>query len=215
MAENLFETHYDVTKKSKIKRFYETNKILIFIVIFIFLFSFASIGFYLNNRENKIILLSNNYIEAKVLLENGKKEEATKILKNIILANNKSYSALSLFLILNESLITDEVELTSLFNHILENNKFNKEINNLIIFKKALFQSNFVNQEELLEALKPLTTIETLWKPHALLLLGDYFFAKKEYSEAKKVYLQVLSLKNLHNELYKQARSQLIFITNE
>ena len=83
MVENLFETHYDVTKKSKIKRFYETNKILIFIVIFIFLFSFASIGFYLNNRENKIILLSNNYIEAKVLLENGKKEEATKILKNV------------------------------------------------------------------------------------------------------------------------------------
>jgi len=92
MVENLFETHYDVTKKSKIKRFYETNKILIFIVIFIFLFSFASIGFYLKNRENKIILLSNNYIEAKVLLENGKKEEATNILKNIILANNKSYS---------------------------------------------------------------------------------------------------------------------------
>ena len=28
MAENLFETDYDVTKKSKLKRFYEENKIL-------------------------------------------------------------------------------------------------------------------------------------------------------------------------------------------
>ena len=215
MAENLFETHYDVKKKSKIKRFYETNKILIFIVIFIFLFSFASIGFYLKNRENKIILLSNNYIEAKVLLENGEKEEATKILKNIILANNKSYSALSLFLILNESLITDEVELTSLFNHILENNKFNKEIKNLIIFKKALFQSNFVNELELLEAVKPLINTETIWKPHALLLLGNYFASKKEYSKAKEFFAQILSLRGLHKDLYAQARSRLVFITND
>ena len=214
MVENLFETHYDVTKKSKIKRFYETNKILIFIVIFIFLFSFASIGFYLNNRENKIILLSNNYIEAKVLLENGKKEEATKILKNIILANNKSYSTLSLFLILNESLITDEVELTSLFNHILENNKFNREIKNLIIFKKALFQSSFINESELLEVIKPLLNTETVWKPHALLLLGDYFFSKKEFIKAKEFYTQILYLKNLHEELYKYAKFQLGMINN-
>ena len=215
MVENLFETHYDVTKKSKIKRFYETNKILIFIVIFIFLFSFASIGFYLKNRENKIILLSNNYIEAKVLLENGKKEEATNILKNIILANNKSYSALSLFLILNESLITDEVELTSLFNHILENNKFNKEIKNLIIFKKALFQSSFINESELLEVTKPLLNTETVWKPHALLLLGDYFFSKKEFIKAKEFYTQILYLKNLHEEFYKYAKFQLGMTNND
>ena len=214
MAENLFETHYDVTKKSKIKRFYEANRILIFIVIFIFLFSLASIGLYLKNRENKIILLSNNYIEAKVLLENGKKEEATNVLKNIILANNSSYSTLSLFLILNGSLITDEVELTSLFNHILENNKFNKEIKNLIIYKKALFQSSFINESELLEVIKPLVNTETVWKPHALLLLGDYFFAKKEFIKAKEFYTQILYLKNLHEELYKYAKFQLGMINN-
>ena len=214
MAENLFETHYDVTKKSKIKRFYEANRILIFIVIFIFLFSLASIGLYLKNRENKIILLSNNYIEAKVLLENGKKEEATNVLKNIILANNSSYSTLSLFLILNGSLITDEVELTSLFNHILENNKFNKEIKNLIIFKKALFQSSFINESELLEVIKPLLNTETVWKPHALLLLGDYFFSKKEFIKAKEFYTQILYLKNLHEELYKYTKSQLGMINN-
>ena len=214
MAENLFETHYDVTKKSKIKRFYEANRILIFIVIFIFLFSLASIGLYLKNRENKIILLSNNYIEAKVLLENGKKEEATNVLKNIILANNSSYSTLSLFLILNGSLITDEVELTSLFNHILENNKFNKEIKNLIIYKKALFQSSFINESELLEVIKPLLNTETVWKPHALLLLGDYFFFKKEFIKAKEFYTQILYLKNLHEELYKYVKLQLGMINN-
>ena len=35
MNENLFETRYDVTKKSRLKEFYEVNKILIYLVILI------------------------------------------------------------------------------------------------------------------------------------------------------------------------------------
>ena len=112
-------------------------------------------------------------------------------------------------------MIVDQLELSSLFDHVLENNKFEEEIKNLIIFKKALFQSHFVSELELLEALKPLINTETVWKPHALLLLGDYFASKKEYLKAKEFYVQILSLKNLHKELYNHARSQLIFITND
>ena len=215
MAENLFETHYDVTKKSKIKRFYEANKILIFLIILAIVTSFALIGFYLNKRENKIILLSNNYIEAKVLLENGKENEAKNILKNIIIANNSTYSTLSLFLVLNENLITNEEELSYLFNHVLENNKFKKEIRNLIIYKKALFQSNFVNESELIEVLKPLVNTETIWKPHALLLLGDYFFSKREFLKAKEFYTLTLSLKNLDEELHDYVKLQLGAIVND
>ena len=72
-------------------------------------------------------------------------------------------------------MIVDQEELLNLFNHVLENNKFEKEVQNLIIFKKALFQSNFVSELELLETVKPLINNETLWKPHALLLLGRLF----------------------------------------
>jgi len=105
--------------------------------------------------------------------------------------------------------------LSHLFNHVLENNKFKKEIQNLIIFKKALFQSNFVNELELLEAVNPLINTETIWKPHALLLLGNYFASKKEYSKAKEFFAQILSLRGLHKDLYAQARSRLVFITND
>lgn len=215
MEENLFQTQYEVTKKSKIKRFYEANKILIFLIILAIVTSFALIGFYLNKRENKIILLSNNYIEAKVLLENGKENEAKNILKNIIIANNSTYSTLSLFLVLNENLITNEEELSYLFNHVLENNKFKKEIRNLIIYKKALFQSNFVNESELIEVLKPLVNTETIWKPHALLLLGDYFFSKREFLKAKEFYTLTLSLKNLDEELHDYVKLQLGAIVND
>ena len=215
MNENLFEARYDVTKKSKIKKFYESNKILIFSTILVLIIAIASVSFYSEFKEKKKTLLADNYIEAKVYLENGDKNIAKDILITIIFANNSTYSTLSLFLILNENLIVDREELLRLFNHVLENNKFEKEVQNLIIFKKALFQSNFVSELELLETAKPLINNETLWKPHALLLLGNYFVSKKEYLKAKEFYTQILSLRGLHKELYEQARSQLVFIAND
>ena len=215
MNENLFEAQYDVTKKSKFKKFYEANKILIFLAVLIIIIASASVSFYLETKEKKNIYLSDNYLTAKVYLKNGDRNKAKSVLKTVIFANNSTYSTLSLFLILNENLIADQEELSNLFDHVLENNKFEKEIKNLIIFKKALFQSNFVSELELLEAVKPLINTDTIWKPHALLLLGDFFASKKEYVKAKEFYMQILSLKNLHNELYNQARSQLIFITHD
>ena len=215
MNENLFEAQYDVTKKSKLKKFYETNKILIFSAILILIIVIASVSFYSESKEKKKILLSDNYLTAQVYLENGDKNKAKSVLKTVIFSNDSTYSTLSLFLILNENLIVDQGELSNLFDHVLENNKFEKEVKNLIIFKKALFQSNFVSELELLDAVKPLINTETVWKPHALLLLGDYFASKKEYLKAKEFYVQILSLKNLHKELYNHARSQLIFITND
>ena len=215
MNENLFEARYDVTKKTKLKKFYETNKILIFSTILILIIAIVSVIFYSETKEKKKILLSDKYLSAKIYLENGDRNKVKNILKTIIFANDSTYSTLSLFLILNENLIVDQSELSNLFVHVLENNKFEKEIENLIIFKKALFQSNFVSELELLEAVKQLVNTETIWKPHALLLLGDYFASKKEYLKAKEFYMQILFLKNLHKELYNHARSQLIFITND
>ena len=215
MNENLSEVQYDPTRKSKLKKFYEANKILIFSFILALIIVLASVSFYSEIKEKKKTLFSDNYIEAKVYLENNDRNKAINILKTIIFANDGTYSVLSLFLILNENLIVDQEELSNLFDHVLENNKFEKEIKNLIIFKKALFQSNFVSELELLEAVNPLINTKSLWKPHALLLLGDYFVYKKEYLKAKEFYLQILSLKNLHKELREQARSQLVFITND
>ena len=214
MNENLFEAKYDITKKSKLKRFYESNKILIFSSIFVLVIFIGSFNFYLTNKEKKKILLSENYVQAKIYLENGNKDKAISILKKVIFANDSTYSTLCFFLILNENLVTDYKELSILFDHLLDNNKFEKEVKNLLIYKKALFNSNFIRESELLEDIKPLINTETVWKPHALLLLGDYFVSKKEYLKAKEFYMQILSLKNLHEELYNQARSQLMFITN-
>ena len=215
MAENFFEAQYDVTKKSKIKKFYESNKILIFSSILILIISFGSLSFYLESKESKKILLSENYVQAKFYLENGNKSEALNTLKKVIFANDSTYSTLSFFLILNQNLISDYKEISILYDHLLENNKFEKELRNLLIYKKALFISNSIIESELLETMKPLLNTDTLWKPHALLLLGDYFMSKGENIKAIEFYQQILSINNLHKDLYNQAKSQLVIITHE
>ena len=136
-------------------------------------------------------------------------------LKEVIFANDPVYSTLSLFLILNHNLIVDYKEISLLFDHLLENSKFEKELRNLLIYKKALFNSNFVSESELLETIKPLLNTDTLWKAHGLKLLGDYFMSKGEKIKAIEFYQQILSINNLHKDLYDQARSQLVAIAHE
>jgi tetratricopeptide (TPR) repeat protein len=215
MNENLFETQYDVTKKSKFRRLYDANKLLIFSTLFVLIITSISFSFYTVSREKKQILLADNYMVAIFYLQNNERDKGRKILKEIILANNRTYSTLSLFLILDEDLVDDQREISNLFDYLLANNKFEQEVKNLIIFKKTLFLSNFANELEMVENAKQLINTNTLWKPHALLLLGDYFSSKKQYLKAKEFYVQILSLQNLNIELYEQARSQLLVITND
>jgi len=210
MSENLFEAQYDITKKSKIKKFFDSNKIFIYSSVIILIIVIVSLNFYLANKQSKKITLSENYIQAKLYLESESKTEALKILKEIFFANDSTYSTLSFFLMLNQNLINDRDEISSLFNHLLENNKFDKDLKNLLIYKKALFNANFVEESELLENIKPLLNSESLWKPHALLLLGDFFTLQGQKLKATEFYKQILLINNLQKDFYDQARSRLV-----
>ena len=214
MADDLFEARYDLTKKSKLKRFYESNKILIYTSVLLLLILFGSVSYFLDSKEKKRIVISENYIQSKIYLEKGNKQKAIKILKDIIFANDPTYSALSLFLILNQNLINDNNEISNLFDHVLSNNKYDKEIRNLLIYKKALYNSNYMNESELLKEIKLLVNNDSIWRPYALLLLGDYFMSKNEYSKAKDFYTKILSINNLQKDIHDQAKYQLKYIAN-
>ena len=205
----------NLTNKERIINFYNNNKLIIFSSLFVLLTIIISIFLYLEIKETNKEKLANNYIEAKISIENGNQEQASKILKDIIFEDESTYSALSLFLILDENLIKDRKEVMSLFDHLLKNNKFDNEIRNLIIFKKGLFESNNTDEQKLLNSVNSIISSESFWKPHALLMLADFFASKKEYLKAKEFYMQILSLKNINEKFYSQARSQLLFIQNE
>ena len=215
MNENLFEAQYDVTKKTKLRRFYESNKIIIFSLIFVVAISVVSLAIISSIKEKKKILIGEKYITAKIYVNDGQFKKGREALKSIIQEDDETYSVLAFYLILNENLVTEKNELINLFDHILKNKKISNGQKKLLIFKKGLFQSNFVNETELLNTLKPVINSENIWRPHALLLLGDFFASKKQYLKAREFYTQVLSLKNLNNDIYNQAKSQLIYISNE
>ncbi len=215
MTENSFEARYDISSKSKIRKFYDSNKTIIFALALFLIFLFVSVSFYLVNKENKKNLLSQEYIQAKIYIKDEKKTEAIQVLKKIIFSNDDVYSTLSFFLILNNNLIKEQEELSELFDHLIKNIKFEDEIKNLMIFKKALFNSNFIEESKLLNEMQPLMNEDSLWKPHVLLLLGDYFSSKKEYLKAKEFYMQIINTKSSNINLYKLARSRISSISND
>ena len=123
MSENSFQAQYDLTKKSKLKAFYDANKILIFSLIISILIIFVSLSFYVESKKKQSIKLSENYIQAKIYLENGNKNKAVELLKLVIYENDPTYSTLCFFLIMNQNLVTDYNELSDLFHHLLKNSR--------------------------------------------------------------------------------------------
>ena len=101
MADNLFETQYDITKKSKLIKLYEENKFLLFSFILILIIILGSFSFYLANKAKQKTLVSENYIKAKIFLENKNQAEAVRILKDVIYADDSIYSPLSFHLTLS------------------------------------------------------------------------------------------------------------------
>ncbi len=214
MNEDLIEAQYDITKKTKIKKFYEKNKILIYVFIFFIVITIFGTVYYLENKENKRIALSDDYIQAQIYINQGEKNEAKILLEKIVYKNDPTYSSLSLFLLLNEDLINDNNKINNFFDHLLKNNKYEEEIENLIIFKRLLTQFDNLQESELLNISKPIISSDSVWKPHILLLFGDYFMSKKEYVKAKEFYEKVLSTEGANPELYDQAKLKLQKILN-
>ena len=215
MTDNTFEAQYDVTSKSKVRRFYETNKVLIFSILFFFIILIGSFAFYSEYKEKKKIEISENYIKAQIMLEDGSKIQALEEFKKIILKKDSTYSVLAFFQVIDNNLIEDKDELALLYDYLLTNIKIDKELKNLLVYKNALFSSNFLSESVLLEFTKPLISSDSLWKPHTLLLLGDYFMSKGERVKAIEFYQQILSLKGLHKDFYLKAKSQLDIIKND
>jgi len=215
MNENFLENQLDISKKSKIKIFYNSNKkIIIISFILIIILGFAASVFF-DYQKKERIKISENYINAKILLENKKQDEALKLLKDLIFINDKTYSSLSLFMIINENLIEDTTELNILINHLLSNNNYDTEIKNLLIFKKALLNAEIINESDLLDSLLPIINSNSLWKIHALLLIGDFYVSNSEYTKAKEFYAQILSIKNLNDDVYRAVRSKLEITAND
>ena len=132
-----------------------------------------------------------------------------KDLIEIIYEKDTTYSPLALYFIIDNNIKTTNEEINEYFDILISNLRLDKEIKNLIIYKKALFNSDFETENNLIAILNPLINSESVWKSHALYLMAEYFFEKNQNQKAKEFFKQILSDKNSNENIIKEANKRL------
>ena len=173
------------TRKEKIKNFFINNKKKLISIIVSFILILFGFFFYQEYEEGYKERLANQYNTAVIEYESGEKSKIINLMKDIIEDKDKTYSPLAFYFLLDNDLIKSKEEINKYFDILIDEVGLESENKNLTIFKKGLFNSEFANENELLNILNPIIKSESIWKPHALYLMAEYYFAKKEKKNRK------------------------------
>ena len=197
------------TRNEKIKNFFRNyKKILIsilslIIILLIFYFVFAEL------KENKKIKISDKYNSIVTEYSEINKEISKDALIELVNKKDSTYSPLALFFIIDNRLVLDQTKINDLFNILIDSTSLEKEIKNLIIYKKALYNADIVDENQLLEILKPVINSKSIWRSHALYLMAEYFYSRDEKQKAKEFFRQIVSLENGNQDLKIEAQKRL------
>tara|TARA_B100000686_G_scaffold202424_1_gene209383 strand:+ start:21 stop:659 length:639 start_codon:yes stop_codon:yes gene_type:complete len=197
------------TRNEKIKNFFIINKkkIIIFASFFILIAIFYFL--FLEIKERNKIELAEKYNKIKIEHTINNKEDTKNKLIEIIYENDTTYSPLALYFIIDNEILNENNEINKLFDQIINKTKLDKEIKNLIIYKKALFNSDFTSENELLNILNPVINSESIWTSHALYLLAEYFYSKNEKEKAKEFFNKIVGMKNSNQNIKVESQKRL------
>ena len=197
------------TRNEKIQNFLVQNKKLIILsitVVIIVILSFYSYKIYEDNHKEKI---SEKFNSAVIEYEKGNTSKSTQSLIEVIEDRNSTYSPLALYFVVDNNLIKNQTEVNELFDILIDKTSLENEIRYLIIYKKALYNADTIEENDLLQILKPLINSESIWKSHGLYLLAEYFFSKNEKQKAKDFFSQIIRLENANQEILKESQKRL------
>ena len=197
------------TRNERIKNFIINNKkklISLIIAFIILIISFYSYQIYLDKKREDI---SNRYNSAIIEYEAANKSKIIPILKDIIDTKDATYSPLALYFIIDNNLINDKNEINSFFDILIDKTSLDIEIKNLIIYKKALFNADEINEIDLLNILNPLLNSDSVWKSHALYLVAEFFYSKGEKQKSKDFFEKIVSTENSNTDILTSAKRRL------
>ena len=197
------------TRNEKIKNFFIKNKnkiISIVVVLIVILCIFFGYGEYSDRQKIK---LSDKYNSITIQYSAQKKETAKKGLVEIINEKDATYSPLALYFIIDNNLSEQLDEINNYFDILINETSLEKEIKNLIIYKKALFNADQADEIQLLEILKPILNSESVWKSHSLYLIAEFFFSKNQKIKSKEFFEQIVSLQNPNSDILNQTKKRL------
>ena len=197
------------TRKEKIKSFFVNNKkkLLGFLTIIILLIiSFFGYEEFRDYQREKV---SNLFYSTVIDYEKNNKEKTATKLTKIIKLKDPTYSPLSLYFILDNDLISSRDQINNLFDFLIKNTSLEKEIKNLIIYKKGLYNADQISENELLEILNPIIKSESIWSSHALYLLAEFFYSKDQKLKSKDFFNQIINLKKSNPSIVTEAQKRL------
>ena len=196
------------TRIEKIKNFFSNNyKKLIGGIILILLFLFLYFV-YLEYKKRQKAEIAEIYNQITLKELTTKDVGDIKRLIEIIEKKDPVYSALSLYFIVENKLVNDQKKINNFFDLAIDS-QIENELKNLIIYKKALYNSDIVLENELLEILNPILKSESVWKSHALLLMADYFAHNKDLIKSKDFLEEILNSEIANKEIRLEAERRL------
>ena len=197
------------SRNERIKNFFINNKKKIAILISAFLIILISFFIYSSVKKKNKLALANKY--NLVTSESGQinRADVQNQLLEIINEEDGTYSVLALYYLIDNKIIVDREKINALFDKVINEIKLEKEIKNLIIYKKALFNSDTENENILLEILNPVINSDSIWKSHALYLLGEYFYYRNENKKAKEFFLKIIDLESSNQKIKLQTQQRL------
>ncbi len=196
-------------RNERIKSFFVKNiKLLISILVILILviITFYSYRIYKDSQRNQI---SDKYNSAIIEYNNGNQNNITTSMKEIIRFKDSTYSPLALYFMIDNDLIKSLNEGNKLFDVLIDQTSLEIEIKNLIVYKKALFNADTANENDLLKILKPLLNSDSVWKSHALYLVAEYFYSKNEKQKSKEFFNQIINTNNANQDIVKEAQKRL------
>ena len=197
------------TRNEKIKNFIINNKKSLIILLILFLGIIISFFGYKEFKKSQTIKISDYYNSIIINYSEKSKDETINKLVEIINKKNSTYSPLSLYFIIDNQLISNQGEVNDLFDVLIDDTPLEKEIKNLIIYKKGLYNADKAKENELLEILRPLINTKSVWSSHALYLIAEFFYSKDEKQKAKDFFNKILETEKANQDIIKETRKRL------
>ena len=199
----------DNTRNQKIKNFFvkNTKKLIIaFSVIILIIFGYF---IYKDFQKKNKIKLANRYNLATIKFVSGDKNKIKIELVDIVNEKDRTYSPLALYFIIDNNIVNENNKINELFDIIINETSLEKEIKNLVIYKKALFNSDFESENNLIQILNPVINSDSAWKSHALYLMAEYFYYKNQKQKSKEFFNKILTLENSNPNIKIESQKRL------
>ena len=196
------------TRIEKLKNFLiSKRKQIVSFLIFIVFILISFFGYQEFNKRNKE-KLANKFNMLVTNFDNGQKNINNELVE-IINEKDKTYSPLAFFFLLDNDLITSNEEINSYFDLLINEVSLEKEIKNLTIYKKGLFNSDYVQENELLSILNPIIKSDSMWKPQTLYLMAEYYLSKNQKQKSKEFFNQIVEMENISPKIKLEVQKRL------